>query len=62
MNQLFSKPELLSALQALALGMGVGALFALFKIKPPSPDNLAGIFGILGIFTGWALIGYFFQK
>ncbi|MDP6853235.1 MAG: DUF1427 family protein [Candidatus Marinimicrobia bacterium] len=62
MNQLFSKPEMLSALQAMLLGMGVGALFAFFKMKPPSPDNLAGIFGILGIFLGWVIIGYIFQK
>ena len=62
MNQLFSKIELLSALQAMVLGMGIGALFAFFKIKPPSPDTIAGIFGVMGIFIGWVIVRYFFQK
>ena len=62
MNTLFTRMEWVSALQACLFGMGVGALFALFKMKPPSPDNLAGIFGVLGIFLGWAFIGYFFQR
>ena len=61
MNELFNKSELISALQSGALGLSIGAIFALIGFKPPSPDNLAGIFGIIGIFLGWAVIGHFFK-
>ena len=61
MNELFNKSELISALQSGALGLSIGAIFALIGFKPPSPDNLAGIAGIFGIFIGWAAIGYFFK-
>ena len=59
MNEILSKPEILSALQSGLLGITVGALFAVFGFKPPSPDTLAGIMGLLGIFVGWALVSYF---
>ena len=61
MNQILSNPELLSALQSGALGIAVGIIFAIFDYKPPSPDNLAGILGILGIFIGWVVGANFFQ-
>ena len=61
MNELCNKTELISALQSGALGLSIGAIFALIGFKPPSPDNLAGIAGIIGIFIGWATIGYFFK-
>ena len=61
MNELFNKSELISALQSGALGLTIGAIFALIGFKPPSPDNLAGIGGIIGIFIGWAVMGYFFK-
>ena len=61
MNQLFNKPDLLSALQSGGLGVMVGAIFAIIGLKPPSPDNLAGIMGIIGIFIGWVVVGYFFK-
>ena len=61
MNGLLNKSEFLSALQSGALGLTIGAIFALIGFKPPSPDNLAGITGIIGIFIGWAAIGYFFK-
>ena len=61
MNELLNKSEYLSALQSGALGLSIGAIFALIGFKPPSPDNLAGIFGIIGIFLGWSVIGYFFK-
>ena len=61
MNELFNKSELISALQAGGLGLAIGAIFALIGFKPPSPDNLAGIAGIIGIFIGWAVMGYFFK-
>ena len=61
MNDLLSKPEVISALQSGALGLAVGTIFAIFGFKPPSPDNLAGIMGIVGIFAGWVLGSYYFQ-
>ena len=61
MNELLNKSEFLSALQSGALGLTIGAIFALIGFKPPSPDNLAGIAGIIGIFIGWAAIGHFFK-
>ena len=61
MNELLNKSELLSALQSGALGLIIGIIFALVGFKPPSPDNLAGIGGIIGIFFGWAAMGYFFK-
>ena len=59
MEQLFNKPELVSALQSGALGVAIGGIFAIAGFKPPSPDNLAGILGIIGIFIGWAIAGLF---
>ncbi len=61
MNELLNKTELLSALQSGGLGILVGSIFAIIGFKPPSPDNLAGITGIIGIFVGWVAVGYFFQ-
>ena len=61
MNELLNKSEFLSALQSGALGLTIGAIFAFVGFKPPSPDNLAGIGGIIGIFIGWAAIGHFFK-
>ena len=61
MNELLNKSEILSALQSGALGLIIGAIFALVGFKPPSPDNLVGIAGIIGIFIGWAAIKYFFK-
>ena len=61
MNELFNKSELISALQSGVLGLAVGSIFALIGFKPPSPDNLSGIAGIMGIFIGWVMIGYIFK-
>jgi len=61
MNEILSKPELVSALQSGALGLVVGAIFSIFGFKPPSPDNLSGIIGIIGIFSGW-VVGLYFLK
>ena len=59
MNELFAIPELVSAFKAGLLGLVVGGIFAVMKFNPPSPDNLSGIFGIIGIFLGWILVNYF---
>ena len=61
MDQLYNRPELVSALQSGGLGVAIGAIFAVVGFKPPSPDNLAGILGIIGIFVGWLAGGYFFK-
>ena len=59
MNELLHKPELISAIQSGVLGVAVGVVFAIFGFKPPSPDNLVGIMGIIGIFVGWVAGTYF---
>ena len=61
MNDILSKPEIISALKSGVLGLVVGAVFAVFGFKPPSPDNLTGIMGIIGIFAGWVLLSYFLK-
>ena len=61
MEQLFNKPELVSAFQSGGLGVLIGVVFAIFGFKTPSPDNLSGIMGIIGIFIGWAALGHFFK-
>ena len=61
MNELLNKTEVLSAIQSGVLGIIIGAIFAIFGCKPPSPDNLTGITGIIGIFAGWVAVGYIFK-
>ncbi len=51
----------ITSLQTGALGMIIGGIFALFSYKPPSPDNLAGIMGIVGIYIGFVLVGHFIK-
>ena len=57
MNELLNKSEILSALQSGVLGLTIGAIFALVGFKPPSPDNLAGIGGIIGMQKGNLSLG-----
>ena len=61
MDQLFNKAEFYLAIQSCGLGVIVGVIFAIFGLKPPSPDNIAGIMGIGGIFSGWVIMGYYFK-
>jgi XapX domain-containing protein len=44
-------------IQALILGIIVGAVFALFKMPVPAPATFAGVLGIVGLYAGWNLIG-----
>jgi XapX domain-containing protein len=37
-------------------GVGVGAIFALFKLPVPAPPVFAGVMGIVGLWIGYALI------
>ena len=59
MIPLIEKSTLITSLQTGSLGIIIGGIFALFGYKPPSPDNLAGILGIVGIYAGFVLVGYF---
>ena len=61
MDQLINKTEFYLALQSCGLGVLIGAFFAIFGLKPPSPDNIVGIMGVIGIFLGWAIMGYYFK-
>ena len=55
------KTLLISSLQAGILGIIIGGIFSIFGYKPPSPDNLAGILGIVGIYAGFVLVGHFIK-
>jgi len=59
MKELFSLSQIILALKSAGLGIIIGGIFGLLKFTPPSPDNLAGIFGIIGIFFGWVLVSIF---
>ena len=55
------KYMLLSSIQSGGLGLLIGGIFALCRFKPPSPDNLSGILGIVGIYVGWVLVRHFIK-
>ena len=57
----FEKNALLSSVQSGGLGILIGGIFAMFGFKPPSPDNLAGILGIGGIYLGWVIVGHYIK-
>ena len=61
MIPIIEKSTLITSLQTGGLGIIFGGIFALFGYKPPSPDNLAGILGIVGIYAGWLLVGHFIK-
>jgi XapX domain-containing protein len=42
-------------------GMGVGAVFGLFKLPVPAPPVFAGLMGIFGLWLGYGLIGRLIQ-
>lgn len=44
---------------ALAVGLAVGAVFALARSVPPAPPTWAGVAGIVGIVAGWQAVGRF---
>lgn len=37
-------------------GMGVGAVFAVFKLPVPAPPVFAGLMGIFGLWLGYGII------
>ena len=61
MLKFFENSALLSSIQSGGLGILIGGIFAMFGFKPPSPDNLAGILGIGGIYLGWVIVGHYIK-
>ena len=61
MDLFINKTEFYFALQSSGLGVIIGAFFAIFGLKPPSPENIMGIMGVVGIFLGWAIMGYYLK-
>lgn len=61
MKQLLSSSDFFLVLQPGILGLFIGIIFSYFGFKPPSPDNISGIIGIIGIFFGWLLGTYLFK-
>ena len=61
MISLIEKSTLITSFQTGGLGIIIGGIFALFSYKPPCPDNLAGIMGIVGIYIGFVLVGHFIK-
>ena len=57
MISFIEKNVLLTSFQSGGLGILIGGIFAMIGFKPPSPDNLDGILGIVGIYAGWTLVG-----
>ena len=53
--------ELLASIKAGGLGMVIGGIFAILGYTPPSPDNLTGIMGIVGIYLGWVMVVHFIK-
>lgn len=43
-----------AVVQALALGIVVGAIFAAFRQPVPAPATIAGVAGVVGLFVGWS--------
>ena len=51
--------NILQILESLGTGMLVGIVFSLLRLPIPAPGVLAGVMGIIGIFCGYLLVGYF---
>lgn len=41
-------------------GIGVGAVFGIFKLPVPAPPVFAGVMGIVGLWIGYMLVGKVF--
>lgn len=37
-------------------GMGVGAVFSIFKLPVPAPPVFAGLMGIFGLWMGYGIV------
>jgi len=49
-------------IQELFTGLIVGILFEMLGLAIPAPNNLSGIFGIIGIFVGFFLMKSILHK
>ncbi|HVB97174.1 MAG TPA: DUF1427 family protein [Chloroflexota bacterium] len=50
---------LLQDIEALAVGVVTGLIFARLRLPIPAPPALSGILGIVGIFLGYKVSGLF---
>lgn len=48
--------HILEILKAFIAGAILGGIFMALKLPIPAPQNTAGIFGIIGIFTGFLVV------
>lgn len=48
-------------LMSLGTGIVVGGVFAWLKLAPPSP-NMIGLFGVIGLTTGYLIVSDFINK
>jgi XapX domain-containing protein len=53
--------EIRDIILALITGMIMGGAFTLMKLPIPSPQNIAGVVGIFGIFLGFVLVKMFIK-
>ena len=56
-NAVLGGQQLKEILMTTITGMGVGAVFAVFKLPVPAPPVFAGLMGIFGLWLGYGLIG-----
>ena len=61
MINLINQINLYQSLKAIGLGMIIGGIFEVFKIEPPSQNNILGLFGIAGLWLDWSLFHSFLQ-
>jgi XapX domain-containing protein len=56
-NAVLGGKQLKEILMTTITGMGVGSVFAVFKLPVPAPPVFAGLMGIFGLWLGYGLIG-----
>ncbi len=53
---------MIAVLQALGLGLLIGATFAVVRLDVPAPATLAGIAGVVGLWAGWAALSWILNR
>ncbi len=46
---------------AVAVGLAIGGVFASLRLPLPVPHGLAGLGGLIGMFVGGELVGWFLR-